>query len=336
MSFGSPRSKKLNSSLALLLVVAVISTVSQKEVQARPLATFPTVEEGDTRVRFDFTSDIWNSPYQNKEMPQRIYELQLKVPFIKNENFKTSFTIDGEGRSVGRPDLVVGHDRILIGPDLRSQSVGFAFDYKDPDKSSMAFYISYDSASDEPYRNKRDISVATTALYTSKPYGHWRWILGMNQNENRGYQNGQAIPVIGLVYQPDASLRISFGYPFLRINWEFFQDNYMKLTAMPAGIRDEFIHYIWPDISLFAAATVSNRSYEHFNRTDEDLRLIFEEKSIEAGFRISVSTSTVFGLTAGYGFDRRIFEGKQVFMPIGPVERINPDSYAGVSLEHLF
>jgi hypothetical protein len=197
-------------------------------------------------------------------------------------------------------------------------------------------YLSYDSASDEPYKTKRDISIATIALYTSKPYGPWRWIVGMNQNENRGYLNGQMIPVFGFVYQPDAHLRISFGYPFLKINWEFMQDNYMKLTAMPAGIRNEFIHYIWPDISIFAAATISNRSYEHYYRVDEDMRLIFEEKSIEAGFRIAVSSSTIFGLTAGYGFDRRIFEATQVFLPIGPVERVNPDSYAGVSVEHLF
>lgn len=82
---------------------------------AAPLGRIPLVDRGNPRIVLDSQTDLWVSPYKNKETPQRTYQTQLKIPFIKNESLTASLNIENEGRSLGRPDLLVGKNKSTLG-----------------------------------------------------------------------------------------------------------------------------------------------------------------------------------------------------------------------------
>lgn len=303
---------------------------------ARPLGEFPAVEIGNPRIEVELLSDLWTSPYQNKENPQRLYQAEIKIPLYRSEAWKSSLNFEGEGQSLGRPDLAIGQHQILLGQDLRSQSVGFAVDKTNEDKSSIGFFISYESASDEPFQAQRDISKDFTLIYVSKLHGAWQWLTGVDQSKNRGFRNGELIPFVGFIYQTEKNFRMTAGFPFLRLDWVGNNDWGANFTAGKVGLHGELIFYAWPDISLHARSGISNRSYSHKNRVEDERRLFYEDKYLDIGFRKQLSEKTNFGIQVGHAFDRKVFEGEQVFDPIGPVVEINADLYGGIQMEYLF
>lgn len=156
------------------------------QIQSRPLATFPIIEQGDSRIEFEALSDLWVSPYQRKDTPMRVGQGAIKIPFISTAKLKMSFSIDGRSRSLGMPDLTVGDDQVLVGPELRSESVGLALGKINNDNSSYSLFLSRESASDESFNHRRDMWWSTAAFYRTPPTEGWNWTLGLHRSANRG------------------------------------------------------------------------------------------------------------------------------------------------------
>ncbi len=322
---------KLASWLCLLVWVLL-----SLPAQSKSLGNFPAVEEGSPRIEFDLLSDLWRTPYQHKETPQRLYQGALKIPFLKSDTWRASLTTEAEGRSVGKPDLSVGDHQVQVRSDLRSQSVGLGIDNQAVDRSSFALFASYDSASDEPFEHRRDIFTTLTTMYTTSPQGDLQWIYGVNYSENRGFMNGKALPILGVTYQAGLQLRVTAGFPFLRLQWTDLDVWNASIVATPVGLQVQAGRIFEPNISVLIRGGIANRSYAHADRIEDERRVIFEEKYYDLGFKVPLSEHTVYGFRVGYGFGRRLFEGRRVFSPIGPVQTFDSDIYGGFHLEYLF
>lgn len=80
-------------------------------------------------------------------------------------------------------------------------------------------------------------------------------------------------------------------------------------------------------------AGLSARSYQDANRLIDDQRLILEETYFEAGVRVRLEANTAFSLMGGWSGNRKVYRARQVFLPEGPAQTIDPDFYGGVRME---
>lgn len=302
---------------------------------ADPLGTLPVVEAEQLRFIFEGRSDLWLSPYEDKESPIRIYSFKLRFPFLKFENFSTIFSMQSEEISLGRGDLLLGPNEVPIGSSLRAQQVGLGVAYEGSDKSSLTFFGSYASSSDEPYGHGRDIWPELTATYFSSYRGNWRAIFLANYSENRGFMNNQFLPAPGFGYKLNESFEVMFGYPFLRFRWTPNLE-WRHLTAIsPVGLKFESDYFYSDSLLLMAELGISTRSYLHSSRADDVDRAIYEEKFLNIGFKRILSPKTYVGFKFGGSFDRKVYQSTTVFNSMGAVHSLPDDLTGSLLLEFL-
>lgn len=313
------------------LVILFLSSVAK----AAPLGTIPQVQEGPARLEIEYLTDLWTEPNENKENPVRLYNLNLKMPIVASEKWTASFQGELEGYDLGRPDITIGDDNVRVGSDLRAQSLGFGMSYHPGDGQWLNYFGSYRSASDEPYMNSRDTWVEHSLFYALKPRGAYQWVTGFNFSQNRGYWNGQVLPLLGVSYKPYPQMAIVMGFPFFYVDMDI--KNYIRaqVTLTPVGLNTEFSHKINDVLSARFRAGLATRSYLHHNRIEDEKRFFVNSKYVDISFRRALSPKTQYGLALGYSFGREFYEGEQAFRPQGHRSTIGPDLTGGFVMEIL-
>lgn len=302
---------------------------------AAPLGNIPEIEEDKVRLIFSARSDLWLSPYEDKETPLRIYGATLRLPVTLTEGWIGSAMLATESVSLGRTDVIVGEDTVPLNSNLQDQSAGLGLTHQLHDESSISIYGAFSSASDEPFQNDRDRWMELTAAYRSQTWGDWQGLFAVNYSKNRGFLNNQVIPFLGVSYQPKSAFRFLLGFPYLQMVWKPDLNWTTTASLTPVGGRVK-ANYIYSDsLLLFLDAGLSARSYLHVNRTQNDHRLIFEEKYAEIGFKRILSPKTYVGFAAGGSFDRNVYEAKTVFRPMGSKIELNGDITGRFLLEFL-
>ncbi len=298
------------------------------------LGTVPRVDTGQVRLLTEMQSDLWTSPNQEKADPLRRYNLAGKLPVLFNDRWSASLNLEAEGLRIGRPGLIIGNDAIEVNTDLRSQSAGVGVQRRDEDGSWFSLFGSYESASNEPFKDKRDRYFAGTAIYAFEPSEKWQWIVGANQSNNRGIRNGQIMPIGGVFYRPNLNLTVAFGLPFLLIEWKN-ESSVFNLTATLVGIEGNLRKDFANDFFYQFKSGLSSRAYLHNDRIKDKNRIFFEEKYIEGGVGVRLSARTHTVLVIGQSFDRRVYEAEAIFKKTGTDHRIKADLYGTLGLEFI-
>lgn len=314
-----------------LLFISLL--LSARLSSAAPLGTIPTVEERNWRINADFRTDLWTSPYKYKDAPLRIFNGSLRVPMAGGESWKASLDFEGEAVSLGRHDFGLGKKEVFLGNNLRSAGAGLGIKKDFNGGSSLSAFASYASASDNPYGENRNIWIESTVIYYGEKVENHRWVLAVNQSNNRGFENGRPFPFGGVLYEPNRDFSALFGFPFLRLMWGRTGEVKQTFNLTPFGVRYDFEESL-PDMfvfNVFAAFTV--RSYLHESRIDENDRLYYQEWAVETSLRKNVShhTGVIFGL--GYSFDRSLYESETLYAPNSPTVRLESDIYGRVAVE---
>ncbi len=317
--------------LKYILLFAVLSV--PKIGMAAHLGMIPIVDNNNLRLMIEGRSDIWTSPYRDKEIPLRIHELKLRVPLINTESWSASAHIGAESLSSGRADVTVGRNPVFIGSDLRSLSAGFAVKRTTSEGSSVSIFTAQNSSSDEVYRDTRDTWTEVSIFYEFAPQDRLQWVVAANSSKNRGFLNNQIVPFVGVYYKPGPNFSVTFGFPFARLIWssENFWTTSLYLT--PVGVHGEVTRSSSSNMSWRVKAGLSSRSYLHVNRIDDHMRLIFVEKYFEGGFKSKVSDQTFVGFMIGASFDRVFYEAKSVFSAEGQNTGLNKDLYGTFLME---
>lgn len=300
---------------------------------AEPLGAIPRVQEGDPRLVFELLSDLWVNPDQNKESPIRIYDARMILPYLKTEQWQASIDLKASACSIGEPDLVVGKDAIRIGSDLRSQSVGLGLGHRGNDGSWLNVFANYNSASDEPFKSSRDSWAGGSAVYGFASEGNEQWLLGVDYSRNRGWLNDHAIPLVGRQFQLAPDFVVAVGFPFFYAAVDIVHYLSVHLTVTPVGVHGEFIHDVNDKLSLRIRGGLATRSYLHTARVHEDDRLFINSNYVATAFRRVLSERTSFGFELGYSFRRKLYEGQQVFRPVGVTRQIANDLTGGFVME---
>lgn len=305
--------------------------------KAAALGTIPTVDQGRPRFIIDTRTDLWLRPSQDKLEPVRIYENEFKVPLYRNQDWVASFNAQFDGLSFGRTDLRVGHEQVTLGTSLRSQSAGFGLRHQLDINSSLSGFVSYRSASDEPFKNPRDQWLEISFLYfSSKSESGLQWILLSNQSHNRGFNNGQWFPFIGVQIDVDPEFSYSVGLPFLRLAWKKPLGFAAVITATPTGASGVISQRISENFLALSHFGVAVHSFLHSKRTLSEDRAFYEEKYADLGFKYFLSKDTDISLAVGGSFDRYVYGGKTAFKADSSKNRLTNDFYGRLVLDfHL-
>lgn len=304
-------------------------------VQAEILGAIPDRDPNQARLRISWRSDLWTTPLSNKISPLRLYDVSASTPLISGKKWQTSLWFDTEGLSSGRPDLVVGERRTLIGSDLRTQEYGLGFYRQGESDNWFSTTVAHASDSDEPFRNGRDIGPEVQSIYAFSPTGNFQWLLAANYSKNRGYLNGRPVPLIGVIYRPQPGLLLTMGLPFFRLQWEYDAIWKTNILITPAGASFELLQAADTILSYRYYGGVSTRSYLHENRAESDMRLMFQETYGAAGVHVKLSQSTFIELLVGASYDRSFYEGKQVYQPVGNRTTLPADFCGRIRFEVL-
>lgn len=298
------------------------------------LGTVPRVDTGQIRLLSEMQSDLWTSPNQEKADPLRRYNFVGKLPFQANDHWIASMSLEAEGLRIGRPGLIIGNDAMEVSTDLRSQSAGVGIQRRDESGSWFSLLGSYESSSNEPFKDKRDRYFTGTALYAFAPGGKWQWIVGANQSNNRGLRNGQIMPIGGIYYRPNQRFTLAFGLPFLLIEWKN-ESSVFNLTATLVGIDGKLRKDFANDFFYQFRSGLSSRAYLHNQRLKDENRIFCEEKYLEGGVGVHLSERTQTLLVIGQSFDRRVYEAEAIFKKTGASHRIKADLYGMLGLEFV-
>lgn len=316
-------------------LLGLLTFLTTAAVQAEPLGAMHLIESGPGKIDLLFQSDLWTSPKQNKENPIRIYNLGIKYPLALSEQWKFTGQIQTEGLRIGNAGLSVGRNKVDIGGDLRSQSLSIGLEKTNTDTSSTTVFSTYGSDSDQPFQSNRDVAVDLIAYHRFVPNGGWQWVAGFDQTKNRGFLNDKLIPIVGVIYRPSGGFRAILGFPFVRLDWEQ-GDLKQSLLLSPVRVEGQLSFDYNDSVRLFTRAGISNRAYLHSQRHDDDARIIFEERYISLSALRKVSDRAFIESSFGYAFDRRLYEAKNVFDPIGEAVAAKSDFFGNLKIGFQF
>jgi hypothetical protein len=297
-----------------------------------PLGTVPTIEETSLRLITDFRSDFWTSPYKYKSAPVRILEGKFRIPVIKSHGWTASLEFESERFGLGRADVALGSQRVFIAQDLRSESMGFGINKTFENGDSISFFNAWATASDHPYASKNSWA-ESFLIFRSRRIEDHRWIIGLNQSNNRGILNGKPFIYAGLQYDNDDDFAMSIGFPFFRATWGA-KDEWRKTFVLTYfGSRLEVEKDLQDGFVFKTAAWFSVRSFLHDDRENTDDRLYYQEICLEPVLKKNLSEKTHLTFGVGYSFDRRLYETRTIYRPNNKTTQIENDAYTRVGLE---
>jgi hypothetical protein len=292
--------------------------------------------ETNSQINIGIRSDLWTSIYQNKDTPVRIYEANLKSRWLDFKNWQADFIAGIEGFSSGRADLVVGPQRNLVGSDLRDQKAGLQLNHRDPDESGFAISALYESASDQPFQNRRDDWTELEIIYQWSQVENHQYFLKATDSKNRGYLNGRALLIPGLRFEADEAWHYSLSLDSVQITWQKDPARQFQLTLDPVRPRLQFQNQLAEKRLYEAALGLRTRSYLYVNRVEDDSRVFIEETYVENSFYFKVSPRTSLKFCGGLSFNRNLYEGKEIYRAIGHRSTMPSDTYGSLRGEFLF
>ena len=313
------------------LLLAVIA-LSSSLVYAAPLGTIPTIEESNWLFNFSFKSDMWSQFDQAKNEPVRIYDIEFKMPIYKTDTWVASLSLDDESLSLGRTDIPLGDKRVFVGSHLSAQNVGLGFRKDCVNGSDLSIFTSYNSASESSIFEARKRWIEAIAIYHTRLLDH-QWMFAIHQSENRGFLNGYPVPYFGITLTDTPEYKSTYGFLFVLLTWE--QSNGWKkefrITPFDSSFR---VEKPLDQIFTYSAKVFYNiRSYLHNESTDKNLRLYYQEASIDNSVTVGVNNSTSMIYTLGYTFDRTVYESTTIYRPNTKMYRFKNDFYLMAKLD---
>lgn len=311
-----------------------LTLLASAPAEARILGMVPTLETRGLRLLFTTRSDLWMKPDQDKPSPVRVSGLDLRIPILRGDQGLVSAEIHNETLRLAKAGLAVGENPELVGSSLTSRAVGVGASYRTSERLETSIFASYESASDEPFRDDRDHWLELSMVAYLRATDTRTWVVALNASNNRGFRNREVVPYVGIRQQFSPSFQATYGFPFLFLNWGGDSElSGTSLTLTPVGVHLESLHQVAEAVGVGVSGGLANRAYLNSNRLDDDTRVIYQETFLEAAGRLQAAGGVQIGLVFGASFDRMAYQAKQVFDPIGARSTLPSDVYGGFRME---
>lgn len=297
------------------------------------MGSVPTLEDHQVRFIFNFRSDMWTSPYTYKESPIQTTNFETLFPVVKGNDWSVSGQLAAESLNLGRPDFHMDNKRIFVGSSLQSTYIGLGGNKKFISGAEVSAFVGSATASDEPKDHPEDRWTEGRIVFWTAPSQTARWMFAINHSNNRGFLNGKPFTYFGVQYQNHPQLTVSFGFPYLKVDWTDSQKRHSEFMLTPFGYQLQFKVPIQDQFIFTALSAFSVRSYLHGDRPHDNDRLYYQEHTFEANIRTRLTDTTGFLLGLGYALDRRLYEAENLYKPDSKTEDFDDDYYVRVAME---
>ena len=167
--------------------------------------------------------------------------------------------------------------------------------------------ISFGSASDRPFASIREMNVGMNAMLRVPQGEQNAWIFSLIYSPT----SELAFPVPGVAYSwnPSPAFHANIGLP-LAVVWRPSEDwqvvgSYMLLRTIHLRVRRR----LTDRFSVFAAYDFSNEEYDLADSPDANDRFFLYDQRVSMGLQTALFWRWTATASAGYMFDRYIFEG---------------------------
>ena len=189
--------------------------------------------------------------------------------------------------------------------------------------------LSIGSASDHPFATIREMNVGMNAMLRMPQGEHNAWIFSLMYSPTS--ELPFPVPGVAFNYNPSPQFHANIGLPFL-VTWRptdewQFQASYMLIRT----IHLKGLYRITDRFSAFAAYDWSNENYMLLDRPEANDRFFLYDQRVSLGLQALLARHWTAAVSAGYVFDRFMFEGtsfassgfNQVTLGNGPFASLN-------------
>lgn len=166
---------------------------------------------------------------------------------------------------------------------------------------------SYGSASDRPFKNSQDGTLAINYIQKFSP----RWFGILNYSNNRTFLNNIPLPGFFWVKEMSREKALILGFPFIYFmnpiheNWSI---RYIGL--IPWNHRLRLIYSKFNFIRPYLTFEQAPLSYFRHDREDIDQRFFWFERRVALGVEGGISKSLRYDFMSGLTFDRQFYEAQ--------------------------
>jgi len=315
------------------LVALGLTLIAFNSLEAASIGTVPLVDNGGLRMNFEYRSDLWTSPFHDKESPVRLTNASFYSPVLRRNDKFATFTANASGINLGRADISIGDRQVALGQDLQDNSIGLGYSQVSEDKYSFLITAAYTSASDRPFNETRNNWTELNAILNLPPHENKNWVFALNYSKNRGYFNNYVFPFVGVNHDISEQTNIKYGFPFFWLTSKRDYGVTIDFFISPGTGRLQAFKDLNDKIKAHGRFGLTSYSFLHEKRINDKDRLFIQERSLELGLIAQVSDQTSVGFNTGYAFQRVVFEGENLFKPKGQKSILGSDIYGSLMVD---
>lgn len=315
-------------------VIALALLVHTRVVDAQSFIKGAARHESDSmslRIQYD-QDNYFNEPVagQRHELRMTRRDLRLTAPIYRDDRREWSLfggigvtELDTDARF---PDTF---DRM---PDtLWNLRIGANYREKLDNDWTLGVNASVGSPSDRPFASGEEIAVTANG-YVRIPHGERNaWMVLVNYANNRDFAPNVPLPGLAYHFVPSDQFSLLAGVPLASLRWKPADRWTIEASYFVPRNIHALISYEPSDaVLLFAGFDWTNQRFFRHDRRDDDDRLFYFEKRVEAGVQWEINQRVSLEAAGGWAFDRFWFEGEdygdrgdnRVGMGDGPVVRV--------------
>lgn len=279
-----------------LLFMSLTSFFALFSARASDLPNFAAIEQSKSGLRYSGTFEP-----NGEGRTRSVFQEALSLNWLAARPDPYTIFVNGK----------FGWLRPGPAEDLYDVSVGLTAVRALSDERKLGANVSYGSASDKPFYDGSVNTLGATVFYHFSSSPESKWTSFVNYSNNRPILNN--IPLPGLVYSytPSKAFRLSAGFPFAGISWEFAERWIVSaFTVVPWMARSDLAYRVFGPAQVFCGFDFSQQAYFRYGRSNPSDRIFFDSKRISAGIRSPLSRELFVALESGYVIARRLFEAE--------------------------
>jgi hypothetical protein len=191
--------------------------------------------------------------------------------------------------------------------DLWGVNLGLRYGRQLEDGWTTGGGVSIGSASDHPFATIREMNIGMNAMLRIPQGEHNAWLFTLAYSP-MGELNFP-VPGVAFSYNPSPQFHANIGLPLMVMwrptdDWQF-QASYMLLRTI--HLKSQY--RITSGLNAFTAYDWSNESYSLLDRPDLNDRFFIYDQRVSMGLQASLLQNVTASVSAGFVFDRYMFEG---------------------------
>ena len=247
---------------------------------------------------------------------------------------------DAVSLSGGVRNRLINTDAILldtgqpIPSDLWSVHLGLRYARQLNDGWVTGGGVSIGSASDHPFATIHEIDVGVNGMLRIPQGEHNAWMFTLMYSPTN--QLNFPVPGVAFSWNPSPQFHANIGLPF-QMTWRptdqwQFEASYMLISSIHAKARYRFNDHL----SAFAAYDWCNEAYLLLDRPDQNDRFFIYDQRVSLGLQVVLLRHWTASASAGYVFDRFMFQGTSLFSSSADRVNLGDGPFASLNLGMRF